>query len=53
MLLLLGDVKGVDEVRKVLGVSMTTEDDKELNSERFLFQLKLPPITDGPNDLIM
>ena len=48
--LLLGDVMGVDEVRKVLGVSMETEEDEELNTERFLFPLKLPPITNGPND---
>ena len=48
--LLLGDEMSVDDVRKVLGVSMVTEEDEELNTERFLFPLKLPPITNGPND---
>ena len=50
IVLLLGGETIVDDVRKVLGVSMTTEEDEELNTERFLFPLKLPPITNGPND---
>ena len=49
-LLLLGQLMATDEIRKTLGTNIVTEDGEELNTENFLYPLKLPPITHGHND---
>ena len=49
-LLLFGQLMTMDDIRKTLGVSTVVEDGEELNTENFLYPLKLPPITHGHND---
>lgn len=48
--LLFGQTMALDEIRKLLDVSMAVEDGEERNTENFLYPLKLPPITHGHND---
>ena len=49
-LLLFGQLMASDDIRRTLGVSTIVEDGEELNTENFLYPLKLPPITHGHND---
>ena len=49
-LLLFGQLMALDGIRKTLGVCTIVEDGEELNTESFLYPLKLPPITHGHND---
>lgn len=49
-LLLFGQLMALDDIRKTLGTSTIVEDGEELNTENFLYPLKLPPITHGHND---
>lgn len=49
-LLLFGQLMAVDDIRTSLGVIMMVEDGEEMNTENFLYPLKLPPITHGHND---
>ena len=49
-LLLFGQLMETEDIRKILGASTVVEDGEELNTENFLYPLKLPPITHGHND---
>lgn len=49
-ILLFGQNMTVDEIRRLLDVSMVVEDGEERNTENFLYPLKFPPITHGHND---
>ena len=49
-LILFGQPTAVDDIRKSLGTSTALEDGETLNTENFLYPLKLPPITHGHND---
>ena len=49
-LLLFGQLMEIEDIRKTLGASMVVEDGEELDTENFLYPLKLPPITHGHND---
>ena len=49
-LLLFGQVMAIDDIRQSLGASMIVEDGEELNTENFLYPIKLPPITHGHDD---
>jgi len=49
-LLLFGQLMAIDDIRKSLGASTVVEDGEEMNTEIFLYPLKLPPVTPGHND---
>lgn len=49
-ILLYGQMMGIDDIRKSMGASTVVEDGEELDTEIFLYPLKLPPVTHGHND---
>ena len=49
MLLFFGQLMSVDDIRKSFGASTMAEDSEEINTENFVYPLRLPPITHGHN----